>query len=427
MAISINWATQVINVPKTDTQLVQSSPTEIRELDIDSFRLDLKDLEDDEEGIPFLDTHSHNPPVTVGGVTLARVVEIINGYTVTFEDGAYAVNLVGANSNIADVTNVNQVSVRSANSAGLTYSKQVEDISFEDARVWIDTNNGLSGTQYPRGTVSDPVNNLSDAQTIISVRSLPKRIHLTGSISVSGSDDISGYNIRGDSPELGSLTVAVNAVTTDLVLDSISITGDLNGDVTANSAVSFANIIDFDGKLIGCGLNGTITLGTGGGVTHEFIDCYSEMAGDNHPIIDCSDLSGLEVQFRRYSGGLEITNFSQSDAKMSIDLTAGSVTLASSCTDGEIVVRGVGNIVDNSGAGCTVLTDGLIQPDTQAARLMLVEKLLRNKFITDPSTGIATLYDDDGSTVLFSGQLYQDAAGTQTYQGQGAERRERLT
>jgi len=119
MAISISWPTGVISVPKADMTLVQSTPIEIRELNINTFRLRLKDLEDDEAGMPFPKTHNHNTIVTVGGVTLARVVEIINGYTVTFEDGSYAVNLVGANSNIADVVNLNTVSVRAANSAGL--------------------------------------------------------------------------------------------------------------------------------------------------------------------------------------------------------------------------------------------------------------------------------------------------------------------
>ena len=121
MAITINWGTKIVSVPKADTTLVQASP-EIRSLDIDVFRLRLKDLEDDEAGMSNLNTHNHNTTVTVAGVTLARVVEIINSYTVTFEDGQYAVNLVGANSNISDVTNVNQVSIRSANSAGLIVS-----------------------------------------------------------------------------------------------------------------------------------------------------------------------------------------------------------------------------------------------------------------------------------------------------------------
>jgi hypothetical protein len=129
MAISINWATKVIYVPKADMTLIQPSP-EIRQLDLDQFRLTLKDLEDDAEGMIFLDTHRHVAPVSLGGVTLARIVEIINGYTVTFEDDQYAVNLIGANSNVGTVANVNQVSIRSFNSAGL------QDLTTIQAAMW---------------------------------------------------------------------------------------------------------------------------------------------------------------------------------------------------------------------------------------------------------------------------------------------------
>lgn len=141
MAITVNWPTKVINIPKADMTLVQTSPFEIRALDIDEFRLRLKDLEDDEEGQPWPTTHNHNTAITVGGVTLARVVEIINGYTVTFENGSYAVNLIGANSNIADVTNLNSVQVRAANSAGLT------DLDLANV-IWnaLTTNHTTAGT-----------------------------------------------------------------------------------------------------------------------------------------------------------------------------------------------------------------------------------------------------------------------------------------
>jgi hypothetical protein len=116
MAISINWSTKIISVPKSYLTLVSGS---VYELDTDQFRLDLKALEDDEVGIPHLDTHRHNTEVVLGGVTYSRFIEFINGYTITFEDDQYAVNLVGSNNNISDVTNVNQVSIRSQNSAGL--------------------------------------------------------------------------------------------------------------------------------------------------------------------------------------------------------------------------------------------------------------------------------------------------------------------
>ena len=117
--ITINWGTRVIYVPKVDTTLVQSVPFEVRALDINAFRLALIALEDTPEGMSFPQTHNHNSSVTLSGVSYAQVVEMINGYTVTFEDGQYAINLTGANSNLSDVINVNQVSVRSSNSSGL--------------------------------------------------------------------------------------------------------------------------------------------------------------------------------------------------------------------------------------------------------------------------------------------------------------------
>lgn len=117
--ISIDWGSQVIFVPKFFSTLIQSSPIEVRQLDLNAFRLALKDLEDSDYGMASLRTHRHNTEVTVAGITLARVIEVINGYTVTFEDGQYAINLTGANSNVGDVVNLNQVSVRVANSAGL--------------------------------------------------------------------------------------------------------------------------------------------------------------------------------------------------------------------------------------------------------------------------------------------------------------------
>lgn len=125
MAITINWATKVISIPQADLNFISGT---LYELDVNAFRLILRDLEDDSEGIPFDQTHSHNTEVTIGVIVFARFIEIINGYTITFEDGQYAVNLTGANNNISDVTNVNQVSIRSNNSAGLTNNTAVNQI-----------------------------------------------------------------------------------------------------------------------------------------------------------------------------------------------------------------------------------------------------------------------------------------------------------
>jgi hypothetical protein len=61
------------------------------------------------------------------------------------------------------------------------------------------------------------------------------------------------------------------------------------------------------------------------------------------------------------------------------------------------------------------------------AMLAIVTAILRNKRITDPVAGTQTIFADDGISVLLQGGLFEDAAGTQPYRGQGADRAERLT
>ena len=132
MALTVDWPGKIISVPKADLTLVSGM---VYEYDVNVFRLALKDLEDG-PGMPWPDTHRHNTTVTLSGIVFARVVEIINGYTVTFENGAYAVNLFGANHNILDVTNRNSVGISTSNSAGLV--EVHPEVDFEDviAHVW---------------------------------------------------------------------------------------------------------------------------------------------------------------------------------------------------------------------------------------------------------------------------------------------------
>lgn len=129
MAVTINWGTKVISILQSDLTLIAGSKYY---LDVDVFRLALKDLEDSELGIIFDKTHNHNSVVTLSGVDYARVVEIINGYTVSFEDTGtpYSVRLQGANNNVFDVTNViPNVSIIVTNSAGLTSPVSAADIA----------------------------------------------------------------------------------------------------------------------------------------------------------------------------------------------------------------------------------------------------------------------------------------------------------
>jgi len=175
MSISIAWGTKVITIPQSFLTFISAA---LYELDVDEFRLALKDLEDSEDGSVFPDTHRHNTAVTLSGVVYARTVEIINGYTVTFEDGQYSVHCVGANHNLADVKNVNQVSLIVGNSAGLITVVSGSGVTEQDKldiadRVWTDSERALTDkANFSLTGAYDPAKTAAQTSEVDLVRQL---------------------------------------------------------------------------------------------------------------------------------------------------------------------------------------------------------------------------------------------------------------
>jgi len=143
MAYSVNHATRIVTVPRNDMPLVQSSP-EIRRLDLSVFHNNVRQLEDTEEGIIFQTEGrptglsgiiAKTPEKSFGGTTLPQVIELINNYNVVFEDGLYAVNVEGGNTNLNDRTIKNQVSLSVSNSAGLVNGDITDQIVEGDESV----------------------------------------------------------------------------------------------------------------------------------------------------------------------------------------------------------------------------------------------------------------------------------------------------
>ena len=351
MATTINWATKEINISRAGLTLVQSSPSEIRELNLNQFRLDLKDLEDDEEGMVFIRTHNHNTEVLLGGIVYARIVEIINGYTVTFEDGQYAVNLVGANSNVGDVVNLNQVSIRSANAAGLISNSAIEYSSF-NGTVTIDVTSGITGTTFPKGTAQAPVNNTADALLIAGFRGITS-IHVVGDVTFDTGDDMSHFDVHGEHEESSTITVNPGANVADSAFSNCTLQGSMDGSTT----ISHCNLLDVSivsGLIEKSILGGIVTLdGTGNA---NIIDCYSGFAGQATPTINFNG-AGSGLIMRNYSGGIELINKSGTEA-VSIDLISGQVKLTNTITAGAITLRGVGKLTNES-AGATIMEEML--------------------------------------------------------------------
>ena len=141
MALSIDWGdTNTIYVPQADLTLVSGT---LYDLDTDAFRLELKSLEDDEQGMVWPDTHIHNPEVTISGTTYARQVIILAPYTVKFEDtgSAYTVRTIGSNNNILDLgagilTPTPLVTYFSTNAAGLVSPAGQDALTDQMLDIW---------------------------------------------------------------------------------------------------------------------------------------------------------------------------------------------------------------------------------------------------------------------------------------------------
>lgn len=67
---------------------------------------------------------------------------------------------------------------------------------------------------------------------------------------------------------------------------------------------------------------------------------------------------------------------------------------------------------------------GYDDPATFGAQAAFLYALGHNKTVTNPADGTFTVYDTDGTTVLYVADLWENVAGSQAYRGQGADRRD---
>ena len=357
MAITIDYsdpAQRVINIPRADMTLIATVPAELRQLNLDDLRIELGDLQDDAAGVWATTAFFHTPPLTISGVTLARVVEILDPYVIEFEDALYNVNIVGGNSNVSDKTIKNQVGVNTANSAGLQDPFSLQAAAFE-GRVSLDMSSSITGTTFPKGTRAFPVNNLADALSIAETRGLAAIQLLSDSIF--GSEDFSsGYTFIGDNPNI-LLTLLSGVNITNCQFLTMTVQGVLDGANTLREC-AIININLFNGFIFQCGLSGTIILS--GAADAVILQSFSLVAGGGPGQYPCIDLGGTHITpltVRDWQGGLCIKNVNDvtANAGVSIDMSSGRVIFESNVTAGTYTVRGIAQVTDESTGTATII------------------------------------------------------------------------
>jgi hypothetical protein len=358
MTVTIDWPTKIINVSRNDLTLLQTLPVEVRELNLNEFRLKLKDLEDNEDGILYVRTHNHNTEVLLGGIVYARVIEMINGYTITFEDGQYAVNLIGANSNVGDVVNVNQVSVRTANSAGLISNQAIEYSSF-DGGVTIDTVNGVDGTVFPTGTPRTPVKTVADAVLIAEFRGF-STFYIKGDLTLDTGDNVTNYEIIGGATNKTFIHITDGASVSGIEIKDATVEGIFDGKASFTRCV-LLDISFVEAEMSECTLKGIITLaGTGNTIIEDCRDGL--LLTVTSPTINFNN-SGHNLAVRDYHGDLNIRNKSDLGS-VEINMNSGGrITLESTVTGGSLRLTGTLNLIDNSTGTALVDDSQVIYPD----------------------------------------------------------------
>lgn len=237
--------------------------------------------------------------------------------------------------------------------------EDIKNQSFANNSVYLNTiGDGVSGTIYPTGTPTNPVDNYPDAYAIATVRKLTN-YHLDGTLSfTNGVDVITDTNWVGDSP-IKAVCILNGQDTSKTTFYKTGIAGTATPtDRCALEQCAIGNFTNFTGIADNCGLNGNITLNTTDYGNIYFGDCKSVIAGNNKPIVDCNGTTA-DIHFRGYIGGLEIQGFT-GGGDMSIDIT-GRLTLDATCTAGTIIVGGAVLLTDNSGVGCTVVKSSSVE------------------------------------------------------------------
>jgi hypothetical protein len=256
-----------------------------------------------------------------------------------------------------------------------------DKVSAHQGAVWIKTDSGNSGTTFPTGTPGKPVDNLADAIQIAKDLAL---VELKMESTVTLDEDVSGFRI---SPGGGTQTLIldISGNHQGTVIEEFFVTGQQVGSVLMRDC-SLNNLSGIQGTYRNVGFGNNFSVDPSA-IRCNMFDCYSIVAGNTKPECDIAGTDGLGMNVRGWSGGFQLNNCTSPNNNVSIDVVSASVKIDSSCTEGDIVVRGVGvPLVDESGPNCSVVS-GLIT--STLIETAATEGI--SGFYSDLSNGLSTL------------------------------------
>lgn len=277
--------------------------------------------------------------VSVGGGTSTTAQEVWEYATRTLTSGASL-----------DPTEIAQAvwdaSTTSHNTIG-TFGHLVNELGFLEKQIWVNLELGSNGD----GSQELPFNNINDAIDKAETDGI-RVIDLIGDITLSR--NFNNFILKG----IGEPEVDFNGQS---IKNSKFVNCRIKGAYTngANARFEDCELLDgafLEGTYDHCDLSGDLTCQADSIVLMK--DCVSSIPGTGRPTISMNAASTAQLSMRGYSGGMTISDCNNALDRVTVEMHPGATTFDSSCTDGVMVVRGVGVFVDES-AGANVFNQSL--------------------------------------------------------------------
>lgn len=220
-----------------------------------------------------------------------------------------------------------------------------------NGEIVIDVVNGSTGSVYPHGSDQEPVNNLSDAISLLG-RYKMNKIRVVGALTIDNGEDISGIAFSAERSTNNYLFIT-SAITSSTYIQNLTINVTQSGSTRYTNCV-ILGIDNFDGGLKDCLIVGNINLSGVG--SNYMTDCGTYTTNTNNKVkIFIND---KKLNMIRSTGFYELSTKTGSDTT-TIDMMGGIIEIGSGCTNGIIYIGGICEVIDNSAPGCTVINQSI--------------------------------------------------------------------
>ena len=222
---------------------------------------------------------------------------------------------------------------------------------YENGAVWLDTN--ASNTNTVRGVdgiPSNPVSTIGAVNTLLTSTSLSRvEVAPQSSFTFAATQANQSFFGKNWTLALGGRSVSGS------YFEGAHISGIGTGAAEVHfSHCHFANVTLPPSDCEECVLEGTFTIGTAG--DFKFERCASGVAGTSTPVLDFGGaLNSSDVNFRDYSGGIEIQNMGAGTGTYDMSLEGdGQLIINSNCSaTSNIAIRGNFDLTNNA-SGMTI-------------------------------------------------------------------------